>query len=179
MQKPINVISLSGGKDSTALWLYALEQGVELMPVFADTGNEHEKTYEYIDYLERQLGPIRRIKADFTEQIDNRRQYVTNCWPDKLQKDVPGKWIRDHDVSHDDPTEGVDTPPECEPNDPQKEYKGVYGWVWKPGVKGMSFIESQETINRVLEALIPTGNPFLDLCMWKGGFHQQRLGFAR
>ncbi|OAB48486.1 phosphoadenosine phosphosulfate reductase family protein [Paenibacillus antarcticus] len=179
MQKLINVISLSGGKDSTALWLYALEQGVDLMPVFADTGNEHEKTYEYIEYLEKELGPIRRIKAGFTEQIENRRQYVTNYWPDKLRKDIPGKWVIDPGV----PTEGLDgvlldDPPEVEPNDPLKEYKGVYGWIWRPAINGMSNQEAEETINRVLEALIPTGNPFLDLCMWKGRFPSTKARFC-
>ncbi|ETT30700.1 hypothetical protein C161_27388 [Paenibacillus sp. FSL R5-192] len=61
MTDTVNIISLSGGKDSTALWLEALEQGVEVVPVFADTGNEHHQTYEYVEYLEKQLGPIRRI----------------------------------------------------------------------------------------------------------------------
>lgn len=51
----INIISISGGKDSTALWLYAIERGVEVTTVFADTGHEHPKTYQYIEYLQKNL----------------------------------------------------------------------------------------------------------------------------
>lgn len=57
------IVSFSGGKDSTALWIYLkLELGLEnLHPVFADTGWEHNETYKYIDYVESKLGRIERI----------------------------------------------------------------------------------------------------------------------
>ncbi|MGE2624599.1 phosphoadenosine phosphosulfate reductase family protein, partial [Escherichia coli] len=35
---------------------------------------------------------------------------------------------------------------------------------------GMSPEEAAERIHHALEVLKPTGNPFLDLCMWKGRF---------
>lgn len=54
--------------------------GVELQPVFCDTGHEHPMTYDYLDYLESKLGPIKRIKADFTEQIARKRDYVQTKW---------------------------------------------------------------------------------------------------
>ena len=42
-----NVISISGGKDSTAMGLLALEKNPpNLRFVFADTGHEHKKTYD-------------------------------------------------------------------------------------------------------------------------------------
>lgn len=73
-----NIISVSGGKDSTALLLLAIEQETpDLQAVFADTGNEHPLTYEYLDYLEVATGvSIRRIRADFTPQIAKRRQMM-------------------------------------------------------------------------------------------------------
>jgi 3'-phosphoadenosine 5'-phosphosulfate sulfotransferase (PAPS reductase)/FAD synthetase len=75
-----NVISVSGGKDSTALLLLAIEvEAPNLAAVFADTGNEHPLTYGYLDYLEQATGvTIRRIRADFTTQIARRRQMMLN-----------------------------------------------------------------------------------------------------
>ncbi|MDR9504744.1 phosphoadenosine phosphosulfate reductase family protein [Brevibacillus agri] len=85
MNKTVNVLSVSGGKDSAAMWIYATKElGVEVLPVFADTGHEHQLTYEYLNYLEQQLGPIKRVKADFTKRIAKRRQYVQEHWPEKL-----------------------------------------------------------------------------------------------
>ncbi len=52
------LLSFSGGKDSTALLLYAKEQGVlELADVvYCDTGWENPITYEYIQYVGDALG---------------------------------------------------------------------------------------------------------------------------
>src|SRR5690625_2962982 len=76
----VNVISVSGGKDYTAMWLVAVESGANHIPVFADTGHEHPLTYDYLDYLEGRLGKITRVKADFTERIENKREYVKTKW---------------------------------------------------------------------------------------------------
>lgn len=70
--KTVHVVSLSGGKDSLAVALIALERcpAGSVLFVFCDTGNEHHQTYEYLSYLERKLGiEINRLKADFSEQI--------------------------------------------------------------------------------------------------------------
>ena len=49
--------SVSGGKDSTALLAWLIENSKDdIRAVFADTGNEHEITLEYVDYLERVTG---------------------------------------------------------------------------------------------------------------------------
>jgi len=79
------LVSVSGGKDSTASLLLALEQSespVEAM--FCDTGNEHELTYEYVDYLEQKTGvKIARLKADLSAKWWKRRDYVRDKWADK------------------------------------------------------------------------------------------------
>lgn len=43
-----HVISLSGGKDLLAVWLFARERNLDATVVFADTGHEHPLIYEYI-----------------------------------------------------------------------------------------------------------------------------------
>lgn len=118
-----NVVSVSGGKDSTALLLLAIDrQPDNLLAVFADTGNEHDLTYKYIRYLNDTVFPIRTVRADFTRQIAGKREYVLTKWADK---GVP-----------------------------------------------------QEHIDRASAALVPTGNAFLDLCIWKGRFPSTRAAFC-
>ena len=52
-----HIVSISGGKDSTATYLMALEKlGGDFLPVFADTGNEHPLTIEYISTLAQRTG---------------------------------------------------------------------------------------------------------------------------
>lgn len=118
-----NIISISGGKDSTALWLHALEQNTEnFTVVFADVGNEHPETYKYVDYLERELGEIKRVRADFSRQIENKRKFVATKWREQ----------------------------------------GV----------------NEQIVENALAILQPTGNPFLDLCIWKGRFPSTQTQFC-
>jgi 3'-phosphoadenosine 5'-phosphosulfate sulfotransferase (PAPS reductase)/FAD synthetase len=35
-----------------------------------------------------------------------------------------------------------------------------------------------EHIEQAIKTLVPTGNPFLDLCLWKGDSHLLKPGFA-
>lgn len=120
----INMVSQSGGKDSTATLLLAIARDEEnIQSVFADTSNEHEIVYEYLDYLERATGiRIERIKADFSRQIAGKRAFVETKW-------------REHGVPED-------------------------------------------KVKRALEALKPTGIPFLDLCIWKGRFPSSQRAFC-
>ncbi len=79
-----NIVSVSGGKDSLAQWLLAVEAGVNFSVVFADTGHEHPQTIEYLDYLENKLGPVKRVRADFTRRIAGKREYIAKHWPVSL-----------------------------------------------------------------------------------------------
>lgn len=83
--KQHNIVSVSGGKDSTATLLVAMAWEVPgLEAVFADTGHEHPATYEYVEYLSEATGvPIRWVKADFSAQIARKRAYVEEKWPEK------------------------------------------------------------------------------------------------
>lgn len=74
-----HVVSVSGGKDSTATYLLALEYtGGDFDAVFADTGNEHEATYEYVARLhERTGGPkVQIVRADFSRELARKRAYL-------------------------------------------------------------------------------------------------------
>ncbi|WJO23194.1 phosphoadenosine phosphosulfate reductase family protein [Pseudomonas soli] len=77
-----NIVSVSGGKDSTATLLLARALEVpNLSGVFADTGNEHETTLEYVDYLVSATGiSIRTVRADFTQQIARKREFINTKW---------------------------------------------------------------------------------------------------
>lgn len=55
----INVVSLSGGKDSVALWLWARRTGLEPVAIYADTLWEWDGHPAYLDLLEARIGPIR------------------------------------------------------------------------------------------------------------------------
>lgn len=60
-----HILSLSGGKDSTALAIYMRDRVPELEYAFCDTGEELPETYEYLDRLEVYLGKkIERLNPE-------------------------------------------------------------------------------------------------------------------
>jgi 3'-phosphoadenosine 5'-phosphosulfate sulfotransferase (PAPS reductase)/FAD synthetase len=64
LSKCLIVASVSGGKDSAALSLWLTSQGLEHKRVFADTGWEHDLTYEYLrGPLKAKLGPIDEVQC--------------------------------------------------------------------------------------------------------------------
>jgi len=60
------LISFSGGKDSTALILWAKENLDEFDVIFCDTNWEHPITYGYIEYIDKTLlnGKLITLKSD-------------------------------------------------------------------------------------------------------------------
>lgn len=81
--KTQHLVNISGGKDSTAVYLLAIESGRPFRAVFADTGNEHEATYEYVARLhERTGGPkVEVVRADFSRHLAKHREFVLREWP--------------------------------------------------------------------------------------------------
>ena len=66
MEKPIkHIVSLSGGKDSTAMLLRMIEEGWPIdIILFCDTGMEFDAMYRHIDKVEKYIGrPIVRLKS--------------------------------------------------------------------------------------------------------------------
>ncbi|VVN00593.1 phosphoadenosine phosphosulfate reductase family protein [Pseudomonas fluorescens] len=119
-----NIVSVSGGKDSTATLLVAIALEVPgLQAVFADTGNEHQQTYEYLDYLEQATRTkITRVRADFAQRIEGKRRFIETKWREQ----------------------GIE----------------------------------ESVVLAALDVLEPTGNPFLDLCIWKGRFPSRKAQFC-
>lgn len=71
------LLSISGGKDSTAMILYMKEIAArDVDYVFMDTGWESTQTYEYLDYLEAELGiSINRIRSNITIKPEHEEIY--------------------------------------------------------------------------------------------------------
>lgn len=94
-----HLVNVSGGKDSTATYLLAIESGREFRAVFADTGNEHEMTYEYVDRLsERTGGPkVEVVRADFTAQLAKHKSFVLEQWP---KQGIPDEIVQEAAALH-------------------------------------------------------------------------------
>lgn len=62
-----HILSLSGGKDSTALAIYMRDRIPEMEYAFCDTGKELPETYEYLNKVEAYLGkPIVRLNSEYS-----------------------------------------------------------------------------------------------------------------
>lgn len=75
-----HILSLSGGKDSTALAILMRDRVPEMEYVFCDTEQELQETYEYLKALEAYLGkPIEFLKHDgrgFDQLLKARRNFL-------------------------------------------------------------------------------------------------------
>ena len=175
----INLVSVSGGKDSTALALFAIERGAQnLMFVFADTGHEHATTYRYVKYLDQVLRKlcgvgITTVKAEFSRQIEGKREYIQTHWREELIAGAPGKWQAKDGVRK---LENVPDAPELPPELDEETETEFYRWI--PPINPMSPEQADDKIERALAVLVPTGNPMLDLSLWKGRFASTRRRFC-
>jgi len=76
-----HIVSLSGGKDSTALALYLRDKIPQLEYVFCDTHKELPETYEYIDRIETFLQkPVKRLnpRRGFDHWLDMHKGMLPN-----------------------------------------------------------------------------------------------------
>lgn len=198
-----HVVSVSGGKDSTATYLKALESGFEFRAVAADTGNEHPATYEAVNMLSvRTGGPVVEwVKADFTQRILKKRAFVERRWHGDLQQGVPGEWVWKEDAKAREEwrvrlrawrltdrsgpkpeTINIPAPPPMPADlfDGRQQAVPVPNgmWIWKQGYAPLTEAEAAEVVEVALTWLVPTGNPYLDLCIWKGRFPSRRAQFC-
>ena len=101
------VISLSGGKDSTATALMMVEKGEKIhSAVFFDTGWEFPSMYDHLDKLEAMVDfPIVRLKPDigFDHWMFERRVKAKRSGLSKLNnKELGYKWKHVRDNFHPD-----------------------------------------------------------------------------
>jgi 3'-phosphoadenosine 5'-phosphosulfate sulfotransferase (PAPS reductase)/FAD synthetase len=175
-----HVISVSGGKDSAATLLLALENcpRENVMPIFCDTGNEHEAVYEYLTYLEQALDiTIARLKADFTPLFPARRLWIARDQRTRRQYEtVPifqedGKtpiWKRD----------GFNRLAVKLKKKNGKPFFSQFIQKTKKIGGGHRVRWTNKAKRRALASLSPSGNPFLDLCMLKGRFPSRKAQFC-
>lgn len=74
--KELLICSVSGGKDSTALYCAMVEYfGNNFLPIFSDTGHEHQVTVNYVRNLHIMAGgpPVVIVKADFSKALERKR----------------------------------------------------------------------------------------------------------
>ena len=63
--------------------MYALEIGIDFRAVFADVGNEHDMTYDFIRNLPARTGgpDIQIVRADLSDKFEARRERIRQDWP--------------------------------------------------------------------------------------------------
>jgi hypothetical protein len=75
-----HILSLSGGKDSTALAIYLRDRIPDMEYVFCDTSQELQETYDYLERLEAYLGKnVVRLKQSpnaFDDLLKARRGFL-------------------------------------------------------------------------------------------------------
>ena len=84
------IVSVSGGKDSTAMCLHLFELGYtkdDFDRVFMDTGWEHADTYKYLDELESIIGKIIRLKLNITVKEED--QTIVKEYEERLGFESP------------------------------------------------------------------------------------------
>ncbi|RZI79838.1 MAG: phosphoadenosine phosphosulfate reductase [Rubrivivax sp.] len=173
----LHVVSFSSGKDSTATLLIALARfgAHRVLVIFCDTGNEHEEVYRYLDYIELALGvKVVRLRANFEAEISSKRMFVARDRRTRRQYDrVPRTDAQGNVVYR-------------RLNNGDFELQLVWtrsGWdvVGVPRLvkrHGRKVRWTNKGNRRAMRAMVPSGNPFLDLCIWKGRFPSRKAQFC-
>lgn len=79
----INIVSVSGGKDSVALWLWALRTDLAPVAAYQDTGWEWDGHAAHLDLLEARIGKIHRISPPLTFEEQVRKK---SSFPSRVRK---------------------------------------------------------------------------------------------
>lgn len=151
----MNIVSFSGGKDSTAMLLMMLEKGIQVDRVICvDTTKEFPQMYEHIQKVQSMIEPIKIevIKIDFDywfgEHIKTRGPMLGSVgygWPDfrnrwctalkrsavkKIQKTIQDDCVQSHGIA-------IDEKNRAEKNKGRNIYYPLIDW----GVTGKQALE--------------------------------------
>lgn len=175
----IHVVSCSTGKDSVATLLLAIERfgAHRVRGILCDTGNEHEYVFAHRAYLEQALGVrIDILTANFDAEIAVKRRFIARDQRTRREYETVPVFEADGK-----------TPV------PKRDGRGniITKTVKRDGAHVQEPVQKERKIGsgrlvrwtnkakrRALENLHPTGNPFLDLCMWKGRFPSRKAQFC-
>lgn len=157
-------VGVSGGKDSAATYCLAVERGRPFRAVAADTGNEDDRWLEYVQSIPRYVGgpEVEVVRADFTAQMAERRRNIRGDWSQELR-------IKRHSRP-------------C-----REEQERLAGRPGRSVARVANACDcpisvfppvADHLIDRAIELLQPSGNPFLDLCMLKGRFPGAKSRFC-
>ncbi len=165
-----HVISVSGGKDSDETLRQALARFPKhrVIAIYCDTGNEHEAVDEHLAYLERRFGiTIVRLKANFDREIAAKRQFVARDQRTRRQyKRVPRLDKGGQPVYRKTNDGRIELDADGKPI-PRMRKAGGRKVRWTNKAK-----------RRAMAEMYPRGNPFLDLCIWKGRFPSRKAQFC-
>lgn len=168
----IHVVSCSTGKDSVATLLLAKQRfgPRRVRGIICDTGNESELVWQHRDYLERATGiKIEILTANFEVEIAVKRLFIARDQRNRREYDTKPVFEADGK-----------TPV------PKRDGRGniILNKKGKPVQKtvkvgsGRRVRWTNKAKRRALANLYPSGNPFLDLCMWKGRFPSRTRQFC-
>jgi 3'-phosphoadenosine 5'-phosphosulfate sulfotransferase (PAPS reductase)/FAD synthetase len=168
----VHVVSCSTGKDSVTTLKMAVERfGTHrVRAIICDTGNESDLVWRHAQYLESVIGvKIEILRANFDAEIAGKREFIAR------------------DTRH---RRVYDTKPvfEADGKTPVLKRDG-YGTLVlnKKGAPIQKTVKigsgrrarwTNKAKRRALAVLYPTGNPFLDLCLWKGKFPSRKSQFC-
>lgn len=168
----IHVVSCSTGKDSVATLLVAKKRfgARRVRGIICDTGNESELVWQHRLYLEKATSiRIDILTANFDVEIAGKRNFIAR----------DRRWRREYDTR---PVFDVDGKTPVLKRDGRgqivlnKKGDPVQKTVKVGGGRRMRWTNKAK--RRALASLHPSGNPFLDLCMWKGRFPSRKAQFC-
>lgn len=172
-----HVVSYSTGKDSDETLRQCLARFPKerVRAVICDTGNESDLAWEHKAYIEQRFGIVVEVlRADFSAELAAKRVFIARDVRTRREYKKAPRLDEAGNIVH------------------RKTNSGELDlrMVWKGDKLDLQPIPRMRKVSgrrvrwtntgkrRALAAMHPSGNPFLDLCMWKGRFPARKSQFC-